>query len=42
MLAEHPASCITTAVLEMQAAPATAAATGRLPETRVCTIVTTK
>ncbi len=30
-LGELPASCITTAELEMQAAPATAAATGRPP-----------
>jgi hypothetical protein len=30
-LGDAPASCITTAELEMQAAPATAAATGRPP-----------
>jgi hypothetical protein len=31
MLAELPASCITTAELEMHAAPATAATAGCLP-----------
>lgn len=42
MLAELPASCITTAELEMHAAPATAATAGRLPGKPVSIDVTTK
>jgi hypothetical protein len=40
MLAELPASCITTAELEMHAAPATAATAGCLPPGNSATVTT--
>jgi hypothetical protein len=42
MLGELPASCITTAELEMHAAPAAAVTAGRLPGRSASTDVTTK
>ncbi len=42
MLAELPASCITTAELEMHAAPATAVTPGRPLRSPITTYVTTK
>jgi hypothetical protein len=42
MLGELPASCITTAELEMHAAPATAVTADRLPGKSASTVVTTR